>query len=226
MKWRKRKICLVEICQTLFSKWHTSFWEAARIHLKKTSIRAAHKRKELLLHLFSTGIRSHTGKQGKFMSLGTSSQLSTFSLPSPSRGSLKPSPVDISRSGWESGKENSRGCMKRSWTHSSNMDWAPVQQFELMMVPDFQKHRAGIELVPLRGIRVPKDISSKTQNHGPAVFQECTILSWAKPMLFHRNPHHLHLDLCIAHNFTDTSFPCYSLLWEIPRQRQFMLTTS
>lgn len=221
-------MCLVEICQTLFSKWHTSFWEAARIHLKKPSVCAAHKRKELLLHLFSTGTRSHTGKQGKFMSLGTLNQLSTYShrvyciLLSPCRGSLKPSPVDMSRLGWESGKENSQGCMKRSWTHSScQMGARPIiQQFELMILPVFQKHRAGIELVPLQGIRQIRDISNKTQNCGSPVFQEHKILSSAKPMLFHRNPHHFHLDQCIAPNLADTYFPCHSFLWEIPCQKQ------
>lgn len=222
MKWRERKICLVEKCLTLFSKWYTSFWEAARIHLNKSSIRAAHKRKELLLHLFSTGIGSHTGKQGKFVPLGTLRQLSTFSLPSPCGGSLKPSHVDMSTSGWESGKKISQGCMKRSWTHSSCQMWTGliIQQFELMMLPVFQKHRAGTELVPLHGIRVLKDIPSKTQNCGSAVFQKHMILFWTKPMLFHGNLHHFHLDHCIAHNFTDTSFPYYSFLWEIPCQRQ------
>lgn len=154
------------------------------------------------------------------MLLGTLSQLSTFSLPSPCRGSLKPSPVDMSRLRWESGKENTQGCMKTSWTHLSNVDWPIIQQFELMMFPFFQKHRADIELVPLHMVRVLRDISSKTQNCGPAAFQYYVILSWAKPILFHGNPHHLHLDLCMAHNFTDTSFPCYSFLWEIPCQRQ------
>lgn len=152
------------------------------------------------------------------MLLGTLNQLPTFShrdyciLLSPCRGSLKPSPVDMSRLGWESGKENSQGYMERSWTHSScQMGAQPIiQQFELMTLPVFQKHRAGIELVPLHGIREIKDISKKTQNCGHAVFQEHTILSSAN----------FHLDRCIAHNLADTFFPCYSFLWEIPCQKQ------
>lgn len=162
------------------------------------------------------------------MSLGTLNQLSTYShtvyciLLSPCRGFLKPSPVDMSRLGWECGKENSQGCMKRRWTHSSFQIGAQpiIQQFELMILPVFQKHRAGIELVPLQGIKQIRDISNRTQNCGSPVFQEHTILSSAKPMLFHRKPHHFHLDQCIAPNLADTYFPCYSFLWEIPCQKQ------
>lgn len=64
--------------------------------------------------------------------------------------------------------------MIRSWTHSSCQMWAdPVsQQFELMMLPVFEKHRAGIKLVPLHGDSLVKDISNKTQNCGPVVFQD------------------------------------------------------
>lgn len=112
--------------------------------------------------------------------------------------------------------------MKRSWTHSSCQRGAQpiIQQFELMILPVFQKHRAGIELVPLQGIKQIRDISNKTQNCGSPVFQEHTILSSAKPMLFHRNPHHFHLDQCTAPNLADTYFPCHSFLWEIPCQKQ------
>lgn len=104
--------------------------------------------------------------------------------------------------------------MIRGWTHSSRQIWADpvIQQFELTMLPVFEKQREGVKRVRLHGDRLVKDISSKTQNCGPGIFQDHKILSSAKAILFHRNSQYFQLDQYIAHTFADTSFLCYRLL--------------